>query len=322
MRGILFIILLLVFGCTSQEVTDNVTNVTKTNDTNITNVTCTGPVCGSDGNTYLTDCNALAANITEFTQGKCDKTFTDFCINETELLEYTCLDNEVANTSISCNCQGGKCVEPEPAVDLGCEGPIQPDIYKAENATINGTVSSDICIDFTTVKDFYCKDNVLKAANSQCPAGWRCNLGACEEVIAQCTETDLGADIYTRGRTVVSKGMYTPFNKWDECDDQGTLIEHYCGIEGSVTQEIECGSGYMCSGGRCIESDCSETDDGFDIYKKGRAEIDEQEEVDRCINDYKLREYYCYGNSIENDDINCPEDHICDNERCVEGSIT
>jgi hypothetical protein len=346
MRGIfLLLTVLLVFGCTQPETpVENVTN--QTNQTNITEPVCTGPVCGSDAVTYETDCDAIAANVS-YTNGTCivveynctetddgiepkvagqadfgEDSYFDYCINESHVLEYTCLDNEVANVSLTCDygCEDGACKEPEPEpVETGCIGPIIPDVLKAEGVRLNGVNYNDVCVDYTTVKDYYCKDNLVKAQNSQCPPGLRCNLGACEDVAESCTETDVGQDIFTRGRTTHSKGLAILLNEWDECVDDGMVKEYYCSLDGANVTELECGSGYKCSGGKCVASDCSDTDDGFDIYYAGSTELYDKEYDDNCIDDYRLREYFCYGNDIKSDDLTCPEGYICHDDRCIEG---
>lgn len=347
---ILIIAALMVFGCAQPETPpENVTNLTnETNLTNQTNVTvpeCSGPVCGSDGETYQSDCEAEEAGLT-YTAGECavdctetddgidtkesgrltlgSATFDDHCLNSTYLLEYACLENEAANATVFCEhgCSDGACQEPEPEPeDIGCVGPVEPDVMVAESVTYNKTEYKDVCADYTTVKDYYCKDKEVKAANSQCPAGLRCEGGACKDVPETCTESDLGKDIYDRGRTVHSKGLATLLNEWDECVDDGMVREYYCTLNGSEVEEIECGSGYKCASGRCIESDCHDTDKGFDIYKAGSTENLNEEKDDHCVDDYKLREYFCYGDDVESDVVTCPEDHICRDDRCVEGEI-
>ncbi|MEW6722591.1 MAG: hypothetical protein AB1324_04990, partial [Candidatus Micrarchaeota archaeon] len=88
---------------------------------------------------------------------------------------------------------------------------------------------------------------------------------------------------------------------------------------------MECGSGLKCDAGRCIESDCTETDDGFDIFNKGVSREVEQDDdefsTDECQDDYELREYFCYGDDVTSDDVLCPKGYICRNDKCVEGSI-
>lgn len=350
MRGlILLIAAIMVFGCAQTETPgENVTNVTNiTNVTNQTNITpvCAGPVCGSDGMTYSTDCEAKAANVT-FTNGSCapaydcsetdsgidsksagslsyDKEYDDYCLNESYLLEYACIEGEPANASVYCEhgCEAGACKgAPPPPPDLGCSGPVKPDVYKVEYATFNNTKYNDTCVDYTTVKDYYCKDKELKAQNSQCPAGYRCNNGGCVVPEELCTETDGGRDILVRGRTVHSKGLATLLNEWDECVDDGMILEYYCNGTIGTYEEIECGSGYQCASGKCVESDCYDSDGGYNIYKAGSTELYDTEKDDNCVGEYRLREYYCYGNDIEFDDVYCPEDYICNADRCMEGS--
>lgn len=357
MRGIIFVLAILLLGCTqTEEVPANETPEIPENVSGEMNATdeipdCSGPVC-ADGVQYDTDCDALIANASEYEMGPCpepecsesdsgidSKTagyvekggerYEDSCIDESTLLEYTCLENEPVDATVPCEigCEEGRCIEQEPEPeepepDLDCHGPVGYDIFEADSVTMNGTTYNDTCNDFTTVKDYYCQDNQLKSRNNQCPPGYRCNQGRCEELVTECTETDDGNDIFKRGKTTLSKGMLAAYDNWDECIDEGSLFEYYCdGLE-VKKEETECGSGYMCVSGRCIESDCHDTDAGYDIYKKGTTILYDEEKEDNCIGDYRLREYFCYGNSIDYDDKSCPEGYICDGDRCTEGWIT
>lgn len=308
---------------------------------------CTGPVCGSDGNNYATDCNALDAGVAVLYRGECiveenctdtdggvdqntagtaskgNETHSDYCLDADQLIEYTCLSNAITLTTISCGegkeCRDGLCFElPTPEVPSGCNGPVADDIYKKEQVSLNGSVYSDVCVDFKTVKDYYCEDNSLKSINHECPPGYGCSDGQCNPLSYECTETDGGNDSSVRGKTTVTRGLFISFDKWDECIDDGLLTEYYCLLNGTAaSQDIECPSGKKCDNGRCIRSDCSETDDGLDIYEVGTTELGASESTDECLNDEEITEYYCYGDDIRSKTKDCGTGYRCDDGECV-----
>ncbi len=309
---------------------------------------CNGPVCGSDGITYDTDCDAIDANIDSFTVGECvsepeppecietdggihsdvsgsvtlgNVTFDDSCTNSTVLLEYTCVNNEIKNSTVTCEgmCIDGECVDLEPIIDDRCIGPIEPSIAEQNVVKILGSNYTDSCVDFNTVKSYYCKDNNVTAANLNCESGYRCDQGVCVELENGCTETDEGKDIFTKGQTTGFLGLATTLKEWDECEDEGSIKEYYCDLDEAKSEILYCGSGFKCANGKCVKSNCEETDGGRDIFKAGKVTIDDKDYKDFCPGDYKLREYFCYGDGYESDDVQCPKDHICDGGRCVEG---
>lgn len=345
----LILLFILIFGCTSAPIEgDPVIEEVVTKPSNPEPI-CSGPVCGSNGQSYDTDCDAIDAKV-DFVIGECKPiilasqcvesdgglhadvygsvilgnfTYEDKCINSSNLLEFTCIENEIKNSTVICDgmCFEGECIELLPELDNNCYGPTKPNLENQNTVTLRGVNYSSTCVDYSTVKTFYCKDNNISAININCDPGYRCDQGMCIPLENGCNETDNGKDIYQKGRTNAFRGLANLLNEWDECDDEGTIIEYYC-EEGLWKKEyLSCGSGYKCSNGRCVEGLCDESDQGIDIYKKGKVTIDDNEYTDSCISDYKLREYYCYGDDYESDDIQCPKDHICDGARCVEGSI-
>jgi hypothetical protein len=358
MRGTILLLVtmsLLFSGCAGEpEPVDNVTDVTPPDITNDTEPVCLGPVCGADGNTYETDCAATDAGIAVLYNGTCvveeecedtdggivldvagtvtkgNDSYDDYCVDSDQLVEYACLDDDMEMATFSCGegkeCKDGECVEtqePEPEPELGCVGPLEPNIDLPSTTSFNGTVYADTCVDMQTVKDYYCRDGELQSINNQCPPGHMCTNGKCVELVYSCTDSDNGSNIMERGRTIGMKGYITIFDKWDSCVDEGMVQEHSC-LENDTgkTEDIECGSGYKCSGDRCVESKCSETDGGFDIYKGGTTKDRDDEKDDNCLTDYKLKEYYCYGDEIKSKEKRCPEDYICLDDRCVVGSIS
>ncbi len=202
----------------------------------------------------------------------------------------------------------------------GCVGPNETEynIYILNETWYHGKIYIDECALATVVKDYYCKDGELKNINTECPSGYDCRDGVCKEMEYKCTKT-FGNDTTVKGHIVVSKGLNTILDEYDECMDEGTIKEWVCYENGSGGYELlYCGSGLKCPEdfGRCVRSDCKE-DDGGDVPEiYGTVEVNDEAYHDTCISDKRLKEYYCYGDSVRSKTYTCMND-TCEDDQCV-----
>jgi len=315
--------------------------------------TCLGPVCGADGQTYDTDCEAMNARTAILYTGECqppepacndtdaglnttfagaavkgNETDADYCLDSAQLVEYDCLDNTITKTVVQCGahseCVDGACTaENESAQDLGaepgCNGTSEPDIYSRGTVTWNGTSYSDLCVDYHNVKDYFCQDGKLESINNNCPGGYACSGGMCAPLVLTCTATAPANDTTVRGRTTVSRGLGTVSEDIDDCVDLQTIRKYYCLQNGSDTyEEFSCGSGKKCVDGRCVRSTCTETDGGRDIYRAGTTTVQGHSSMDVCTDDHTVHEYYCYGDGVLDEEIGCGTGYLCDNGACIQ----
>jgi len=75
-----------------------------------------------------------------------------------------------------------------------------------------------------------------------------------------------------------------------------------------------------CENAECIDHDeenCEESDDGFDIYHKGAAELGDKRLEDHCNDDGTLTEKYCEDSEIKWKTVPCPAGYVCDGGECV-----
>src|SRR5271157_4374576 len=195
MRCSIFFILaaiILLSGCASRTPTQNSTNISTVNQTNAT--ACSGSVCGADGKTYSSDCDALSANATVAHAGACapvictenpgsitigNLTLTDSCLDAGDLIEYSCVNNAASNVTLLCGvgsvCESGKCIRQNLPVNVsspGCSGPSAPDINNRATVIFNGTNYTDVCVDYTVVKDYFCNGAILGIQDDECDPGY------------------------------------------------------------------------------------------------------------------------------------------------------
>jgi hypothetical protein len=121
-----------------------------------------------------------------------------------------------------------------------------------------------------------------------------------------CTDTDLGANVFEKGTTEITllDGQKTTYV--DECKNNTVkkkivagVLEHYCQKTEHQEGWVQCQSG-ICEDGACTRR-CSDTDatteypNGFNIYLKGTVKFQNQVKEDYCNNKNKnlLHEWYC-----------------------------
>ncbi len=370
MRGMLILVLagiIMLAGCAGQQppapnASNNTTNVTPP-----VVAQCSGPVCGMDGKTYPTDCDASIANVSVNFTGECppepqciasvegikldvvgtvvkgQDRRTDKCLNSSTVAKFNCDNNSIVEIDLPCGdnktCSNGACIAlpPQPPannttnvtppIPSGCVGPSQPDFTSGSNITYNGVAYNATCNDIRTAKAFYCSNNTMQLALQSCDSGYACDRGVCKLQQYICTDSDHGTNLTVVGRTTVSTGFNTIFDKTDECKDDQILKEYDCSANGSgVENDIWCPINTKCAFGVCVKSNCNETVAWNDTSTGGVtiSSSDNIKHFDYCIDDRSLFKYFCYGDSVDSRTITCPAGYICnlDTNGCIPGSHT
>jgi hypothetical protein len=177
----------------------------------------------------------------------------DSCVDEATLKEFLCRAGEIASEELECppkeHCADGACVEYE------CEDSDSgEDPYELGTVTQGDLENEDSCASPTAVKEYYCEDNIPKSKDMPCKADEQCTDGVCVEK-QTCEDSDGGKDRFEKGTTTFEDESQT-----DTCYSADTVIEYYC--EGTDIKNVKlvCGLGYECSGGACVEQECTEED--------------------------------------------------------------
>ncbi len=173
----------------------------------------------------------------------------------------------------------------------------------------------DRCLDSSNLLEFYCNNRDVLNTTIKCDD---CENGVCinkTEVQGNCFDSD-GNDIYEVGYVTEYDNLFE-----DRCEGE-RVREYYCD-EGFATYRItDCPDEFTCRESRCVRNKikCTDTDGGNDIYNAGRVTIDaliDAEYLDKCVDRYKLREYYCEADDLVVRDVICPEGYRCLNAKCV-----
>ncbi len=143
-------------------------------------------------------------------------------------------------------------------------------IYNSDGSEY--TAQKDYCYSGTQVAEFTCASNGgWDITYESCPSGYACSDGACVQATTaptpainttatnlSCTETDIGADIYTKGKTAYGNDVGI-----DSCLNSEYVQEYFCySYEGRTYKDVEkdkCPAGYKCSDGACVPKTTPET---------------------------------------------------------------
>jgi len=248
----------------------------------------------------ITDTDCPGCYDTEDTEDTTEETTdvmneTEEETNETEEIEEPI--NETVNETV----ESGESEYP----DTGCFGPSEYDMFASDYVVMNGTRYNDSCVTSDVAKKYYCVDDVMKTINDECPPGYICKFGACEEYEGTCEDSD-GNDILIKGRVVISEAPFATSTENDECYDEGTVKEWLCNYTEGYYELILCGSGKKCENGRCVKSQCKETDGGNNPEIEGEVETEDGDVFkDDCLTDKRLKEYYCHGERAESEIYEC-----------------
>jgi len=138
----------------------------------------------------------------------------------------------------------------------------------------------------------------------------------------KCLDYD-GKDIY-RQDGALETNVTSSFMHLDYCADSYNVMEYTCPSPDSppIASIMPCGNGYYCLKGACVKNNktCNDsigrqgTDGRNDAYvvNFGYSYI----YGDFCMDDYTARKYWCSGNELNSEDLQCPGSTICRNGVC------
>ena len=178
------------------------------------------------------------------------------------------------------------------------------DYYKRGLLNYNGSSVEDYCTEQSSLgpnlMEYYCENEVKKSFPYSCPNG--CQDGACIEKIEECSDTDGGLNIYTKGHLEDIEHGNAIYD--DYCIDDSSSIaaqgsklkEYYCGDKNYQYTTIECENG--CMEGKCMpegynENGCKDSDGGLNFYYKGVVQGEDNGE-------YIGKEDFCKYDPISN----------------------
>jgi hypothetical protein len=126
-----------------------------------------------------------------------------------------------------------------------------------------------------------------------------------------CEDSD-AKDIFNAGSVLAGGKTFS-----DTCNDSTSIKEYFCEGKEAKSMRVSCPAEYMCSNGKCIQSPCSESDDGMDPDMKGTSTAGSDSSTDSCEEDGSLNEYYCEGGKVQLKTVDCPT-----GQKCIDGACT
>ncbi len=263
-----------------------------------------GKVC-EDGACVVSACTDTDGGFDIYEKGSArgtsGMTYVDVCSGGNSVTEYYCSEGNVFHTTADCGathiCSSGSCIPVTCRdTDAGQDEDEYGSVYTASSQY------NDECYDEDTVNEYYCSGASAANKRIDCDTDEMCENGECTTDF--CVDSD-GGKYKDEYGTVEFDG-----DSWDDyCVDGDTVREYYCSGGEQAYSNMNCDSGDVCSGGRCIDEDelCTDTDGGKDYAEKGEVSYDSNTYVDSCINVNDLREYYCSGGEMKSTSYHCQD---------------
>lgn len=175
--------------------------------------------------------------------------YVDSCDDYKTVREYLCKNGLAQGVSNDCpagyTCGNGRCSKP----DVLCNDTDYGRNISAGGKVlvVSGLVSAeyiDKCVDWNTVKEYYCDKDGYVGETIDCPQGQKCVEASCNEDL--CTDSDEGYSIFHGGAVNKGSSIYR-----DACTGAEEGIEYYCDDNLVINSTFTCPSGSVCNNGRC-----------------------------------------------------------------------
>ncbi|MEW5996709.1 MAG: Kazal-type serine protease inhibitor family protein [Candidatus Micrarchaeota archaeon] len=232
----------------------------------------------------------------------------DECYDEDTVKEYYCDGNEAQSTRMDCSstevCEGGECVR------ITCSDTDGGNVRGTYGTVTAGSGrNSDSCTDLYYLTEYFCSGSRIMNTSIRCTDySELCYGNECSP--AYCEDSDGGRDKDTYGTARLWTENGYSYSESDSCTADGRSVrEKYCSDLKINTQTIACGAEQVCSGDRCIEATCSDSDGGRNYIVPGIASKGTVSQPDSCdpMDPIDLYEYYCSGNEIVYEIRTCPD---------------
>ncbi len=139
------------------------------------------------------------------------------------------------------------------------------------------------------------------------------STGSCAAV---CDDSD-AKDIFSGGGVISGGKTFT-----DVCKDRTAVKEYFCEGNEAKYSEIPCPAGYVCDAGKCVESPCTDSDQGSKPNEKGTTTSGSDSSTDACKDSDTVTEYYCDDATIKSKSMDCVSGYECKAGACTEATCS
>jgi hypothetical protein len=200
---------------------------------------------------YLINKNSRMCNAGYLPEFKCEKNSRQKDIQYQKYQFVDCKTKMVPVKECDSGCTENICANQACTDSDGGNKPYTAGTVKGNNKFNQMAEQTDICTSADTLREFYCKNDVISDMYTACSFGCDSSKGEC--IIAPCTDTDDGQAIYKAGTTtgaVFGEPIDVKTVKDDLCINSKQLKEYYCHQTGAVSSvTVDCT--YGCSEGKC-----------------------------------------------------------------------